>query len=287
MDGKVKRWKFDKSTGYPSIVTKKPSKVSIGFEWEIHGDECGYNAYVDQQEYRFGYNKVPNQWMLDENGDLGTTLDTFSLKFAEMYSFQVHGECLASEFASPVFHRLLTAKAMANKLIKRANKDRFLCPDESDMAGIHVHTSTPEWCAHVKYFTDFTKLLMMFNRYSSEDFIRGFSGRDSYHDYYQQAEATCWDVGFSKPEDYHVDEAEEREMLRENRFSDNRTVEFRIWNGVADRLLPAIEFSHAATRFILQHKSPEIPYLVELKDWLGKQQGYKLLKSQPEWRYVN
>jgi hypothetical protein len=282
----LKRYKFDRS-GFPSVITKKPSKISLGFEWEVQSDDCEYNYYADKVFDRLGWDNNT----LTFNSDRATTLDRYSIDFVKMYSFRVHGECTASEFASPVFHHLLTAKAMANKLIKRTHKDPFLLPDESEMAGIHVHTSVPEWCgwgSQSNYSTDFEKLLMMCNRQSSQDFILNFSGREEWHDYFHQAEATCWDTEHwsDKPRDDQVKEAANNEMLRENCFGEKRTVEFRIWNGVADRLLPAIEFSHAATRFVRQHTGKSIPYMTDLKKWLGKQKGYKLLKEQPEWKLV-
>ena len=215
-------------------------------------------------------------------------------EFVERYKFRIHGECEATEFCSPVAFNLETIKALGRKLQRRVGKDRLLEPDQCEMAGIHVHTSTG--ANHRTTENMMAKVLMMLNRESSRDFVWNFSGRADagQYEYRHQGRSTCWDSDGYEPgyDDWNdvelepLEEAENNQMVRSNSFGDNSTIEYRIWNGVSDRLMLALEFSHACTKFIAQYDGSDTPYISEFKAWLFKQRGYKLLRATPEWSLV-
>lgn len=267
----MKRWEFESGYGWPIIKTKRPQSISIGFEWEVQMAD-NWDVTLSDAEHDF-------------ECDTDALADVFTQDFANMYRFNVHGECGATEFASPASHNLETTKALARKLLARVSKDRLLSPHDSDKNGIHVHTGFEG--SYRDYVKVLEKVGLMLNRESSYNFLWSFSGRENcgYNGYRQQAEATCWDT-----EGLDIDEAMEeildKEIIRENEFSGKYTIEYRMFNGTADRLLPAIEFSHACTKFCVMHKGDEPPHLVEFKNWLMKQRGYKFLKMQNEWIYV-
>ena len=275
MGKQLKRWDIVKPTsyGYPVIQSKKPQKISVGFEWEV-------------QETDFDY-------MSDENYDQcewqGYHSDKYTQRFIDTYQFKAHGECMSTEFCSPVAYNLQTIKAIARKLAKRVAKDPTLNPDWSEMGGIHVHTSLGgDYTLNRKVFK---KVILMLNRESSSRFVWDFSGREEAggNEYTHQAVSSCWDeCGDYLPDTDSdiMDELEEAQMVRTNGFDDDATIEYRLFHGIEDRLLPALEFSHACTKFVAQHKGNAVPYLVEFKDWVFKQRGYKLLKAQPEWVLV-
>lgn len=266
----TKRWDM---TGdfFPTIVSKKPQAIGIGFEWEVQCDfYCRDLSYSEEDFY--DYNEC--------------YLDQYSQDFAERYGFRVHGECRATEFCSPIAYNLQTIKALAKKLQARVAKDRLLTPWEPQYAGIHVHTSVKGGVSKELY----NKVLLMLNRQSSADFVWSISGREEGHDYSEQAEASCWDtsgeIGDSGFWRRALDKSQSYDMLKYNCPANDSTIEYRIWNGTPCRLLVALEFAHACTKFTVQHKGDDVPYLKEMKDWLFKQPGYKLLKTQREWVFV-
>lgn len=273
----LKRWNIPYAgwSNYPKIEAKRPQSIAIGFEWEVqtNEDETWDSTGSDKDYLHY------NDFLIDK----------YSRRFADLYRFRIHGECMAAEFCSPVAQNLETIKAVARRLQRRVSKDRYLDPDYSVMNGIHVHTSIvgADYWAFKKAFD---KAQLMLNRASSADFVSEFSRRDYDHDYRHQAESTCWDEvdeNGNEPLDKHdaLAEAEEKQMLRANEF-DTQTIEYRIWDGVDGRLQPALEFAHACTKYVAQHEGDDIPYLSEFKIWLFKQKGYKFLKSQPEWALV-
>jgi len=276
MAQEMTRYKFNKSKAYPSINTVKPHQIDIGFEWEIQ-TKCNYSALPRKEYYA----------VRERAYEYGFAITTLTAKFIEAYNFKTHGECMAGEFCSPVAHRLDTIKAIAKKLQRRASKEKYLSPDLCQMAGIHVHTSikTKSASAHSGMFK---KIILMLNRESSKDFVWAFSGRDkaTTSGYKYQAVATCWDTGSDKARRYAYGDARGTGMVRLNSFSNQKTIEYRLFNGTSDRMQPALEFAHACTKFVSQQKGVDVPYLKDFKTWLFKQKGYKLLKSQPEWALV-
>jgi len=275
MGKQLKRWDIVRpsSYGYPVIQSKKPQKISVGFEWEV---QEGEPMDMSDEEY--------DQCMYQEY-----YCDKYTSQFIDTYKFKAHGECMSTEFCSPVAYNLQTIKAIARKLAKRVAKDPTLEPNWSEMGGIHVHTSLGgDYTLNNQVFK---KVILMLNRESSSRFVWDFSGRENAGscEYTHQAESSCWDEdGDYIPQTYGrlMEDLEEAQMVRTNGFGESATIEYRLFHGVAERLLPALEFSHACTKFVAQHKGDNIPYLVQFKDWLFKQRGYKLLKAQPEWALV-
>lgn len=263
--------------GFPNIPTKRNNKVSVGFEWEIEnpvqydGCDCdhGDGEYCDR---------------CDEDE---ARLDSESLQFADTHGFRIHAECGGAEFASPVFRNLGTARAMASRIKAMSFRDTQLDPYETNGCGIHVHTGFTGWSNSARSFQkDYETVTSMLNRASSTGFILEFSGRSSYHNYYKQANSTCWDEKSSQPTEEQLFHMRDREMVRPNGFSGISTIEYRIWNGTQDRLQPAIDFAHACTTFITKRGDSDIPYLKDFKVWLDKQAGYKVLKQDPAWSLV-
>ena len=175
---------------------------------------------------------------------------------------------------------------MARRLMHRASLDKSMDPLHSNgTAGIHVHTSNSDWSNYETHI-NFTKILFMLNRKSSEEFIYNFSGRED-HDYYEQSESLCWDdYNNELPDETQEDTMLERQMVRNNSFCGKYTIEYRIWDSAQDRLLPAIDFAHACTKFIATVKPEGIPYLTQFKDWVETQRGYKTLKTDHSWSYI-
>lgn len=266
---RTKRWEMSDDF-FPTIISKKPQDIGIGFEWEVQCDFYRDDLTPGEEDFEYGRE---------------CRLDRYSQVFAKRYGFKVHGECQATEFCSPIAYNLQTIKAVANKLKKRVAKDRLLEPYDPECAGIHVHTSVKGGVSKELY----NKILLMLNRETSRDFVWSISGREEGRDYSEQAEVYGWDAEWDETNMtennwfYAVDAAGGNCMLKWNWPSEERTIEYRIWNGTPDRLLVALEFAHACTKFAVQHKGENVPYLKDMKEWLFKQPGYKLLKTQHEW----
>jgi hypothetical protein len=278
----TKVWNINRD-GFPNITSKKFTKVSVGFEWEIENPWNRGDCDCDCDEYCDGCN--PHYECEDPN------ISHTTEKFADSHGFRTHYECGGTEFASPVFRNLGTARAMASRIKATARADDLLYPTETNGCGIHVHTGFSGWVSNYsdsKFTRDYQAVTSMLNRASSGAFILEFSGRDTSHDYYKQAKSTGWDGGFvsGAPTEGQLDWMREVEMVRPNYFDGTPTVEYRIWSGTEDRLQPAIDFAHACTSFITKRKGDDIPYLKEFKAWVEKQAGYKVLKQDPAWSLV-
>tara|TARA_R110000744_G_scaffold3989_2_gene14701 strand:+ start:1012 stop:1884 length:873 start_codon:yes stop_codon:yes gene_type:complete len=269
-------------SNFPCIVSKNPSRVSLGFEWEVEMD-------TDVSRERMSSNcDCDPDWGCDcdeDEAEVETLLNTTSNSFTNTHGFRTHIECGGVEFASPVFNNISTARAMARRIKVMAKQDSLFNADAAELCGIHVHTGHAGWKEHNSEKPTYHKVVAMLNRKSSAQFIYHFAGRGDRHDYYRQAVALEWDEsGRETPTADQKDDMLYREMVRPNRFGDKATIEYRIWNGVSDRLLPALDFAHACTSFVLDFNDDKgIPYLKDFKTWVDKQAGYKTLKQDPSW----
>ena len=234
MDKTVTQWKFD-SRRYPIILSKKPSKITIGFEWE-----------VPLNYYQLDLDSDGERW--DEEEGFYTSIhdmcadDILSKKaYADIHrtlSFNGHIECGGLEVCSPVSTNISTARALAKRLKAAVRKE--LCFDEdinNDQGGIHVHTGHTSWSNGREVDTDFSKVQGMLNRDTSSSFVEAFSGRDSSHEYYFQCLSTGWDRYSTTPSASSIDAMQMSNLVRLNEFSGENTIEYRIWNGVEDRLM--------------------------------------------------
>lgn len=268
-----KRWKIEKEqySHFHTVDTKLKGPLTVGFEYEV--------------PFMYTPDRDMSPREQDLNGWSDTVLDVYSHQFADRYGYGLHGECGGSEFTSPVFKNIATAKAFARKLDKRMRKDKYADLGGGGNCGIHVHTSVPAG----KYSsTVILTVWAMLNRESSSQFMSSFSCRDACDgEYYQQGNSLEWDSGYSNWDDYQDAwgyEGEDQEMVRLN--NGGRTIEYRIWGAFGNLLVPAIEFSHACTLFAAQWDEPEPPYLKDMKAWVMKQRGYPTLKKLHEWSYV-
>jgi len=159
-----------------------------------------------------------------------------------------------------------------------------------------------------------------FNRAEATDFIKGSSHRfldPSSSTYKTNATPNKWDTRVdSEMTSLLQQDMANRSMIRTNtpKVVTDNTIEFRIWKGVQNRLIPAIEFGHAAIRW--GHKVykempdadkrrlaemyllPDMtvsarekahrdandiaPRLRDFFDWVGGQKGYSNLKGEIE-----
>jgi hypothetical protein len=206
----------------------------------------------------------------------------------DTHGFRTHYECGGAEFASPVFGNITTARRIAKAIKEVTLLDRALGEDTnpSHCCGIHVHTSHVNIGDYEKAREVYLRVNSMLNRKSSAKFIMEFSGRAKGSScYLSQAESIGWDARRnSKPSDYNERLMNTRQMVRQNGFGSSHTIEYRLWHTAEDRLLPAIDFAHACTTFIMTRKG--IPYLKDFKKWLDKQSGYKILKQDDAWRLL-
>ena len=247
------------------------NNLTIGFEWEVYQSE-----YYDEDTPFYNPDHDRFCW----NSDIAVDFNTF--RMCNRYNFRTHYECSAVEFASPVFPTLRSAKAMARRMQKRVAKDRFLGPGYTSENGIHVHVSYPFDADDFSERTNFYKRVYgMLNRSSSEAFVWKFSKRGECSDYQYEAESSCWDTYTDTP---YFDGS--GRMLRANLPDDEYTLEYRLWAGVSDRLIPALEFAHACTNFVHKNKKDKYPYLKDMKEWLFKQRAYNDLKACPEWDLI-
>jgi hypothetical protein len=278
----TKVWNINRD-GFPNITSKKFTKVSVGFEWEIENpwEPSDCNCDNDYDEF------CP--CCDEEYSEAEPNVSSLTDSFTDTHGFRTHYECGGTEFASPVFRNLGTARAMASRIKAVAGADSLLYPKETNGCGIHVHTGFSGWdFRDARFNKDYRTVTSMLNRASSTPFILVFSGRSSTHDYFKQARSTGWDIGSvsGAPSEGQLDWMRHVEMVRPNRFDGKSTIEYRIWNGTEDRLQPAIDFAHACTTFITKRKANSIPYLKEFKAWVDKQAGYKVLKQDPAWSLI-
>ena len=276
---------IDQSGSFPRVATKRMTKVSVGFEWEVPAELqdqecrcCSGDCYCDDGEC---YCSCGDH---DEYKDL--SMDTEN--FMDTHGFRTHYECGGAEFASPVFGNITTARRVAKAIKEVALQDRSLGEDTNHEhhCGIHVHTSHVNLDNYYKTHEAYLRVSAMLNRKSSTKFIMEFSGRAKGSSaYLYQAKSSGWDKdGKSKPGSREELYMRSTQMVRPNSFGSSHTIEYRLWHTAEDRLLPAIDFAHACTTFIMGRKG--IPYLKDFKTWLDKQSGYKILKQDDAWRLL-
>jgi hypothetical protein len=276
---------IDQSGSFPRVATKRMTKVSVGFEWEVPAEMqerecscCSGDCYCDDGEC---YCSCGDD---DEYTDL--SMDTEN--FMDTHGFRTHYECGGAEFASPVFGNITTARRVARAIKEVALQDRALGEDMNPdhHCGIHVHTSHVNLGDYGKTREAYLRVVSMLNRKSSAKFIMEFSGRAGGSRYYlSQAQSIGWDKWRARKPSYDNERLMvSRSMVRQNGFGSSHTIEYRLWHTAEDRLLPAIDFAHACTTFIMGRKG--IPYLKDFKKWLDKQSGYKILKQDNAWRLL-
>jgi hypothetical protein len=280
--------RIDQSGSFPRVATKRKTKVSVGFEWEvpaeIHERECDCYDHCDCE-----YGECDCYCDCGGDGDEHANLSSDTENFMDTHGFRTHYECGGAEFASPVFGNITTARRVAKAIKEVALQDRALGEDvnPSHCCGIHVHTSHVNLGDYGKTREVYLRVNSMLNRKSSAKFIMEFSGRaGGNHCYLYQAESIGWDAGRArKPSHENERLMHIRQMVRQNNFgSSSHTIEYRLWHTAEDRLLPAIDFAHACTTFIMGRKG--IPYLKDFKKWVDKQSGYKILKQDNAWRLL-
>lgn len=266
MVSSIKPDKKGGSTGYvdQTFVRSKGSRtvIDIGFEWEIpYIDHEGASIYRFKEDY------------LVENG----------------YSY--HYDSGGLECCSPVFDNLATARSYARDLIDAAKKVESLNPDaEEDKqygnTGIHVHVG-------VKGITQFqlkyllNQINLTTNHSDSADWIWKLSGRKEHKSYCRNAKVHRWDS-------FGVDKFDHNDsMFRFNSPSGVSTIEFRLWDGRADRLVPALDFAHSMVKFTMRKErtrmkdvkaycmcnAKDYTPLGEYLEWLQDRKGYKALKE--------
>lgn len=276
---------IDQSGSFPRVATKRKTKVSVGFEWEVPAEmqerECECYDHCDCED--------GDCWCAcdcdgeDEHVDLSDT----TCRFMDTHGFRTHYECGGAEFASPVFGNITTARRVAKAIKEVALQDRSLGEDTnpSHCCGIHVHTSHVDLTDRWETRDTYLRVSSMLHRKSSAEFIFAFSGRKKDKSYSDQAISLCWDdKGEKTPSSESTRRMGYRQMVRPNEFGRSHTIEYRLWHTAEDRLLPAIDFAHACTTFIMTRK--DIPYLKDFKTWLDKQSGYKILKQDDAWRLL-
>jgi hypothetical protein len=277
---------IDQSGSFPRVATKRKTKVSVGFEWEVPAEIqaqecscCSGDCYCDDGEC----------YCSCGDGGEYTDLSMDTENFMDTHGFRTHYECGGAEFASPVFGNITTARRVAKAIKEVALQDRALGEERNPdhCCGIHVHTSHVNLGDYGKTREAYLRVVSMLNRKSSAKFIMEFSGRaNSSSCYLYQAQSIGWDTSSrtSKPSYANERLMGTRQMVRQNGFGSSHTIEYRLWHTSEDRLLPAIDFAHACTTFIMGRKG--IPYLKDFKTWLDKQSGYKILKQDNAWRLL-
>lgn len=289
--------------GLKSAFTGGDKAITLGFEWEI--------PYVDRAT---------------TSNNLGSTeLGVQSLHRKGMVG---HFDSGGWEVATPVFDNLNRARYFARWLDEAAREIPFLEPTSTTIGncGIHVHVSDKTIRPYVregdydddryyddayqmsvnsnykKYRTVHAVMDMIMNRDSSYDLIYKFSKRQSGSGYRQNATATRWDTQAN----YLPNLSMFRVNLCPGADNISPTVELRLWRGISDRLLPALDFSHAmykyARNFVKSNGVDEtaalvlpirqgnsitrtqelrefVPSMGDFVDWLDTQKGYKNLKN--------
>lgn len=269
---------------------------TIGFEFEIplNAQELHDRGYLDYPDEAYDsdyYNECPldaprsvpmsQQWLADRG-------------------FKTHLECGGQEVCSPIHLQIEQARATARGLLDTAYKTWWLepdaAPDDGRFCGIHVHAGTRLTYQLNENFNSFVFAIM--NRRSASRFIWALSGRTSGTEYAGQAESDEWDT--------QGDNAwlEHNAMVQSNGADGCYTLEYRFFAGLADRLIPAIDFTHSFTKWArpLWERSGltkmdlfregssnwghEIPTVQMYKEWLDKQPGYAALKSDHALSYI-
>lgn len=275
--------------------TKRPS---IGWEFEVPLDA----AYLVSHRFIYEPCEIEDDWELEESGFFDD-----AARWWEERGFRTHFECGGIEMASPIHRNLAQARATARDQIEALRKMPYVTPDAQESpyncCGIHVHAGSNDPLSAT------TLADLVLNREESGDFLEKLSGRNRSDAYAHQAIANCWDARKSAP--YH------NNVVRQQ----SHTVEYRLFNGVANRLIPGIEFAHAFTRWLqpytprmheyyrslfgsTQYVSSQslldprnyesnkgwlnenVPHLSEFKEWLMKQPGYRVLKNEPAMQLI-
>jgi hypothetical protein len=252
------------------IDSKRNTKINIGFEWETPVDTDYVHDFYD--------------------GAYSNYSGPYSYKHLKDMGYNSHFECGGLEVCSPVFPTIATARQHAKNIIKVANCNKYMTPDYIDpdeSPGIHVHGSVTGFdCYTTQKLADVIVLIM--NDEEEEGWLWEFSGRENISEYCYQARVIRWrHLGtLTNPRGY-ID----NEMVRFNRPTPySYTSEIRLWAGLSNRLIPAIEFTHAITRFAMPvvsklkvkdvYRSADIPTLSQFKEWVMKQNGYNVLKGE-------
>lgn len=244
---------------------KCPSKLrpSIGFEFEIPISEY-YSEKIENEELEY--------YDLDRNYH-----DWRSM------GYRTHFECGGLEVCSPVHFNIRQARATARHLMEYVESIDWLDPDlEADSfcdCGIHVHAGTMGYDS-----VDLAILInLVLNRTASKDKVWKLSGRIRRGAYFKQAVSSQWDTNWSDGLIY----------TKPNSPCGVATVEYRLFAGTQDRLLPAIDFAHSFTRWAaiqlkklgyienwtLAKKKRLVPYFSDYEEWLYKQPGYEAIKK--------
>lgn len=198
-------------------------RPSIGFEFEIplvkEITDCSY--YVEDV---YSYHLRQDDW--------------------RRIGFRTHVECGGLEVASPVHFNITQTRMSARILMDEIGKHDWLNPDRdpcrSADCGIHVHASVPSGVSH-SYLSCLVKSVL--NRKSSNK-IWKFSGRKKKGHYWYQGMPSEWDVPYRERTTPIGNVS-----VRGNSPCGQSTLEYRLWVGKQDRLLPAIDFAHAFTRW--------------------------------------
>ena len=262
---------------------------TIGFEFEIplHTTNLVEEGIVESS----GEVYDPDYWQEDPlDGGYGAIMSSAWLR---KRGFHTHFECGGQEVCSPVHTNIEQARATARALIESANNCWWLSPDEppndDQFCGIHVHAGNRLDYFNNQCFTSFIYAIM--NRDSSSNFIWELSGREEGYEYEGQAVSEGWD---RTGHDIYL---EGNAMVQENGADGQYTSEYRLFVGMADYLIPAIDFAHSFTKWArpiwdrsglkgeyLFNSScgswnHAVPYIADYKKWLTKQPGYAALKG--------
>jgi hypothetical protein len=278
---------IDQSGSFPRVATKRMTKVSVGFEWEVPAEMQERECYC-YDDCNCEYGECGCYCDCGGDDEECADLSDTTCRFMDTHGFRTHYECGGAEFASPVFGNITTARRVARAIKEVALQDRALGEDMNPdhHCGIHVHTSHVNLGDYGKTREAYLRVVSMLNRKSSAKFIMEFSGRAGGSRYYlSQAQSIGWDKWRARKPSYDNERLMvSRSMVRQNGFGSSHTIEYRLWHTAEDRLLPAIDFAHACTTFIMGRKG--IPYLKDFKKWLDKQSGYKILKQDNAWRLL-
>lgn len=269
---------------------------TIGFEFEIPLDYSNLHleGIIDDIDEAYDH----DYWHDDPlDGGYG---DVMSEAWLRKRGFHTHFECGGQEVCSPIHTNVEQARATARALIESANNCWWLAPDQppndDQFCGIHVHAGNRLDFFANQCFTSFLYAVM--NRESSADFIWELSGRQGGYEYTNQAESECWDVSGL---DIYL---ESNAMVQDNGADGEYTSEYRLFVGMADYLIPAIDFTHSFTKWarpIWERSSVNemnlfregssswshaVPYIADYKKWLNKQPGYAALKGGQALSYI-
>lgn len=305
METKVNR-NFEREGEFAHLLSKRMRNqysLSVGFEWEIPfsvdqfddpPDDYDLGEYLeDEPGWAENYARCYRRHSMDQ---------PFMWGWLDKLGYISHIECGGLEVGSPVFPSIDMARAHARYIISEARKMYVFHMTGNEEpwndCGIHVHVRDDRQGMSCNITGIVSAML---NRHSSADFVWDISGRGGDAGYYSdQARSNCWDTNNYERTFF---DAWGNDMCQHNTGPD--TMELRMFGSSADRLIPAIEMGHSLYRFVqkrysrlLEYNSfcelidcntdylKKIPYLVEWKEWLGKQPGYKVLKAEPSLNLI-